>query len=103
MNHVNGCDNRHEDNKAGDTFDTQSCVGAGCCTEHRPHTGVLSLAIGTGSGHFASVLDGPAAGGFVAGLLVALLVKNDAKSKPETGWTANIVLPGKGGTSTKGF
>jgi uncharacterized integral membrane protein len=41
-----------------------------------------------------------AAGGFVAGLLVALLVKGDARSKQETGWTANIVLPGKGGTSS---
>jgi hypothetical protein len=34
-------------------------------------------------------------------LVVALLVKNDAKSKPETGWTANIVLPGKGGPSAR--
>lgn len=42
-----------------------------------------------------------AAGGFVAGLLVSLLVKDEAKSKPETGWTANIVVPGKSGTSAR--
>jgi uncharacterized integral membrane protein len=41
------------------------------------------------------------AGGFLSGLLVAIFVKSDVKSKQETVYTSNIILPGKNDIVTK--
>lgn len=75
-----GGDTRYEENKAGVSLDAQPCIGIGRCSKHRSPVQAHFLWF-TAEVPAIVLLFLTGAGGFVSGLLVALLLRSGAKSK----------------------